>query len=81
MSKRGTGPWMCSACGKRWSDPKAIPMHIRDKHAGDGKAVRVPKSERRLREEREPSMADLAIQAQLDRAMGLPNDDDWLLPD
>lgn len=71
--------WMCSKCQKRFSDPRSIPHHARDTHAGDGKAVRVPKSERRQREDREPSMADLAIQAQIDRAMGIPNDDDWLL--
>lgn len=71
--------WMCSKCQKRFADPRGIPMHVKDKHGGDGKAVRVPKSERRQREDREPSMADLAIQAQIDRAMGIKNDDDWLL--
>ena len=71
--------WMCSKCLKRFADPKSISHHVRDLHAGDGKAVRIPKSERRQREDREPSMADLAIQAQIDRAMGIPNDDDWLL--
>jgi hypothetical protein len=72
-------PWMCSKCRKKWSDPKPIFNHIRDAHGGDGKPVRVPKSERRQREDAEPSMADLAIQAHIDRAMGIPNDDDWLL--
>lgn len=72
--------WMCSRCRKRFADPRSIPMHVRDKHKGDGEAVRVPKSERRKREDAEPSMADLAIAAEIDRAMGIPNDDDWLLP-
>lgn len=81
MSKRGKGPWMCSRCQKRWHDPNGgLQMHIRDVHGGDGKAVRVPKSERRQREDAEPSMAELAIAAQIDRAMGIKNDDDWLLP-
>ncbi len=80
MSKRGKGPWMCNRCGKRWSDPRGIPEHVRAKHADVGEAVRVPKSERRQREDAEPSMADLAVQAEIDRAMDIPNDDDWLLP-
>lgn len=71
--------WMCSTCSKRFADPRSIPNHVKDAHGGDGQAVRVPKSERRQREEREQSMADLAVQAQIDRAMGIPNDDDWLL--
>lgn len=71
--------WQCSKCGKRWAGPKGIAMHVRDKHGGNGKAERIPKSERRQREAREPSMADLAVQAQIDRAMGVPNSDDWLL--
>ena len=47
--------WMCSKCKKRFADPQSIPMHVKDKHGGDGKAVRVPKSERRQREDAEPS--------------------------
>lgn len=71
--------WMCSKCQKRFADPRSIPHHVRDAHGGEGEARRVPKSERRQREGREQSMADLAIQAQMDMAMGIRNDDDWLL--
>lgn len=73
-------PWMCSKCQKRFNDPTPIRMHIRDVHDGDGKPVRVPKSERRQREDAEPSIAQRAIDAQQNRAMGLPVDDefDWI---
>ena len=80
MGKRGKGPWMCSACNKRFPDPQPARAHIQGVHDGNGEAVRVPKSERRIREDADPSFADLAIQAEIDRAMGIPNDDDWLLP-
>lgn len=73
-------PWMCSTCSKRFHDPKPILMHVRDAHKGEGKPIRVPKSERRQREDNEPSIAQRAIDAQLNRAMGLPVDDefDWV---
>ena len=32
------------------------------------------------RAEREESMAERAIQAELDAQMGIPTDDEWLLP-
>lgn len=67
-------PWACSRCGKKFSDPVPVRAHIASKHGGKGEPVRVAKREY------EPSMADLAVQAEIDRAMGIPNDDDWLLP-
>lgn len=72
----GKGPWMCSRCRHRWSDPVPIRRHIADKHKGVGEPVRVPKR----KDADEESFADRAIQASIDRASGIPTDDDWLLP-
>lgn len=75
MSKRGKGPWMCNRCFKRFPDPKPARDHIRNAHKTGGEPVRVPKREC------EESMADRAVDAAIDRAMGVYNpDQEWLLP-
>jgi hypothetical protein len=67
-------PWKCSRCGKKYANPDSVRIHVRDKHKGKGEPCRVPSPED------DESFADRAIQAEIDRAMGIPNDDDWLLP-
>jgi hypothetical protein len=78
----GRGPWRCNRCLKKFADPAPVRQHIQHVHKGVGEPERVPKSAKRLREEAEgPSMADRAIDAELDRAMGVYNPDaEWLLP-
>lgn len=64
---------LCQTCSKKFRDTDALRSHV--------KAKKHQRPERQV--EREPSMADLMIDAQIDRAMGLPVSD-WLvdmLPD
>jgi hypothetical protein len=67
-------PWKCSRCGKKYANPDSVRAHIYHKHRDIGEPQRVPP------DDDEPSFADRARQAEIDRAMGIPNDDDWLLP-
>jgi len=69
-------PWACSRCGKKYASPEAVRAHLRDKHKGKGAVARATTK----KHDDEPSMAYRAVQAEIDRAMGIPNDDDWLLP-
>lgn len=64
----------CSLCGKNFRSPQAALHHGRDKHNQTVTAVR------REEPKREESFASRAIDAALYRAMGLPTDDEWLLP-
>ena len=59
----------CSRCGKHFGKPKYCRQHIAAVHKAGGEPVPVP--------EREESMADIFVQAELDRAMGNPVDD-WI---
>lgn len=67
----------CSRCGKKFANPRNTQNHINDAHQGDGKVLKV-KQPRRI--DREPSMAERAIDAELAIAMGEHTDDAWLLP-
>lgn len=60
----------CPICGKTMvpTDPPPY-QHIKAKQGGKGKAA--------YRDEHEPSIADLMVQASIDRAMGEPVED-WL---
>lgn len=64
----------CSKCGKRFATFSNFSMHAIAKHHGEAEAMpRAP------RVEHEPSMAELAVQAEIDIACGIPTDDEWLL--
>ena len=74
-----TGQNQCSRCLKRFRTKKSAEDHIRQLHGGSGKVL--PYVYKHRADADEPSMADRAVQAELDRAMGIGNDDiDWLLP-
>lgn len=67
MSERGGGKIAkaaCPHCGKLLQGKAGVRAHIIAKHSGDD----------------DESFADRAIQAEIDRACGIPTDDDWLLP-
>lgn len=59
----------CPHCGKRLHDRPAVYQHIKAKHGGKGKNA--------YRTVRESSMADLFVQAQINRSMGVRNEE-WL---
>lgn len=62
----------CPHCGKRLFDKNGVRTHIKVKHGGKGIGA--------YKEDVEESFADRAVQAEIDRACGIQNDDDWLLP-
>lgn len=66
-------PIQCPHCTKRFADNNGAYSHIKKKHGGKGKAAFRHQCD-------DESFADRAIQAEIDRACGIPNDDDWLLP-
>ncbi len=78
MRKRGE--FMCGRCGKKFDSETAVRNHAKDTHVRKGGATDVFRRFDTVGEPEEESFADRAIQAQLDIAMGLPTDDDWLLP-
>lgn len=64
----------CPHCGKRLFGKSGVRMHIKMKHGSKGiGAFKEPSDD-------DESFADRAIQAEIDRACGIANDDDWLLP-
>jgi len=66
----------CPHCGKRLRGNAGIRMHIIVKHGGKGVGAVEPDDD-----DDNESFADRAIQAEIDRACGIENDDiDWLLP-
>jgi hypothetical protein len=66
----------CPHCGKRLLGRSGVYTHIKVKHGGKGKGAFKP-----VRDDDDESFADRAVQAEIDRACGIPNDDiDWLLP-
>jgi hypothetical protein len=56
----------CPHCTRKFSSDNDVSNHVSMKHKA-------------FRPEREESFADRAIQAEIDRACGIPSDDDWLL--
>jgi len=76
----------CPHCTRTLADIEALFSHVKAKHGLKAARVCVPdhptmirEAERRARSQgrnAEPSMADLVIEAQLNRAMGLPVDRD-----
>ncbi len=72
-----TKPWQCNHCSKRFVDAFGVRGHHKAKHKNKKLAQAVKDATRRIEEE---SMADLAIAAELDHAMGISNPDyDWLV--
>lgn len=63
----------CPYCTKKFADAWGVYAHAKVKHKGKKLAHLKPNK----KEDDEPSMADLMIDAQLNRAMGIRNDD-WL---
>jgi phage FluMu protein Com len=76
----------CPNCNRTLASSEAMFSHVKAKHGLNAARVCVPdhpvfvrEAERRARRQghdREPSMADLVIEATLNRAMGLPVDPD-----
>lgn len=64
----------CPHCGKLLRGRQGVRTHIIAKHGGKGKGAYKPDSDD------DESFADRAVQAEIDRASGMPGDDDWLLP-
>lgn len=65
----------CSRCHKVFKSRAGCDMHIQQKHAGNG--TRIPVGESASRKPHEPSMAEMFIEAEMNRAMGIRNPD-WI---
>jgi hypothetical protein len=65
-----TTRWRCSKCGKLFRAERDGRFHIDAKHKGSGDVI--PDALRR--DDDEPSMAEIAIEASLKRSMGEPLD-------
>lgn len=63
-------PEACPHCERRFADRNGLYLHIKAKHGRKLAASLRPAANR------EPSMADLVIEAQLARIMGEPVDED-----
>lgn len=79
MSKKD---FICGSCKRAFASEQAVRDHIRDGHPKGGRigiyqCIGVANSRDH---DDDPSLAELAIEAEIDRAMGISNDDDWLLP-
>lgn len=68
--------FVCPLCGRQFRAAAAVSQHHGDKHPDR------PSAEPMIRPRRddEPSMADLAVEAEIARAMGERSEHDWLLP-
>lgn len=70
-------PFKCNRCGKKFGSKLAVNHHVTKKHHY-GAAEKIKP---RPFEPEDESMADRAVQAEIDRACGIENDDiEWLLP-
>lgn len=58
----------CPNCARRFADNNAVFSHIKKKHGGKGISA--------FRPQHEPSMAELLVEARIERTMGNPVDDD-----
>lgn len=66
-------PIHCAHCTRRFIDGNGLWMHMKAKHPKEKRAD--------LRSEREESFADMAVEAEINRRMGIyDGDTDWLLP-
>ena len=71
----------CAMCGKTMGSRMGLWSHLKDKHKVESPAAEhFLKAGRQHKNDSEPSFASRAIDAQLDHAMGIANDDyDWLV--
>ena len=66
----------CPNCQRKFADNNAVAMHIKAKHGSKGIAPHRAENQ----PDYEESFADRAIEAAIDHAMGVSNDDyDWLV--
>ncbi len=67
----------CRHCGKLFADPNAVYQHHKKKHRG----LKLNSDIRNaMQRDKHESIADRAVYAALDHAMGIHNDDyDWLI--
>jgi|GEM_PF-5222442 len=73
-----TNAFLCGCCKQGFNSEKAVTDHIQTKHSGSATRIYTPYKLIDLREKREPSIADLTIEAEMNRDMGLPYEA-WLL--
>ena len=64
-------PWQCPKCGKPFHSKKSALQHGRDAH---GIQIAPVKRAKPKREDSEPSLADISVEAHLKQAMGEPLD-------
>lgn len=65
-------PWQCRKCGKNFTTKHGAEQHGRDAHGAELEPV---KRKKPPRTEREPSLADISVEAHLKLAMGEPLDE------
>jgi hypothetical protein len=69
--------FQCSRCMDKFKTEQGAKAHIANHHRKrGGEVIALPP---RQVEDDDESFADRAIAAHLDRAMGIPTDDDWLI--
>ena len=66
----------CAACGRSFGSPRARHQHEVNVHSAKALARRSAEKAA-LAADREPSMADLMVNASMNRAMGVRNED-WI---
>lgn len=71
--------FLCGACRSRFSTKAGCMDHIRSKHQRTANVLVFEAVDEVVIDD-EPSMADLAVEAEIDRKMGVSNDHHWLLP-
>lgn len=78
MAKTKTNIFLCGCCKQGFNSEMAVTDHITAKHPTS--ATRIYKTHKLidLRSEHEPSFADLSIEAEMNKNMGLPYEA-WLL--
>lgn len=68
----------CAYCGKRFADAQGRWQHTRARHPRKPNPALVPNAQPRPpRQSDDESIADLLIEAEINRAMGLPVDE-WI---
>jgi hypothetical protein len=71
--------FQCSRCKNKFKTEQGAKAHIANHHRKKGgEVVALPS---RPDDDDDESFADRAIAAHLDRAMGIPTDDGWLIDD
>lgn len=77
----GKKDFICGSCKRAFVSEDAARQHIIDGHKNSKTGIYQLIGFQQGRDyDDEPSMADRAVNASLDRAMGVFTDDEWLLP-